>query len=465
MKGLFWRIFLTFWTITVLTLVIGTTYIFMSEQTPPQMRLQEIRDIKVAEMERALSLYGQSIAAARTQGQEIQRLQQQYAAIYQFELLHSSYDGIPLSLIPGTARELVERSRETGRPEWAQQREKLWVALPERAELPAVVALTYLPDNAITLVGSLKAFLPLLIRRLPVEGTISLIACWFLAWQFTRPIRQLREATHKLAAGDWQTRVVPAVGGRNDEIGALARDFDQMAQELSDSSFAQQRLFRDISHELRSPLARLNIALELAKQNSVYEQQMPLERIEVEADRINELIGELLKLSQMEREAEVLDHEPMELDAVVRRVVDDGRFEAQRRGQGVCLQECDAVTLCGVATLMHRALDNVVRNAIRYSRQGTDVEVSLTSTEQGIRITVRDYGPGVPEGELEHIFRAFYRVGTARDRKSGGYGVGLALAQRVIQLHGGQIHARNADGGGLEIVIDLPPKEGVLVSA
>ncbi|MDA8387880.1 MAG: ATP-binding protein [Nitrospiraceae bacterium] len=301
--------------------------------------------------------------------------------------------------------------------------------------------------------------------HLLVSFIIGGIVSYGLAWRLTAPVGRLREATHQLAAGNLKARAGAELGARNDEIGALARDFDGMAGRIESLVAAQQRLIRDISHELRSPLARLRVALELARQKNLPDEAAgPLDRIEREAERLNDLIAELVTLTLLESGAERLERSVVDLPALVREVAADADFEARggmKRALKVLVNgEGPIGSIRGSEEMLRRAVENVVRNALRYTPEGGQVEIALERTRKDGRphfiISVRDHGPGVPEGALKEIFRPFYRVTDARERLTGGAGIGLAITERAVHLHGGQVTARNADGGGLLVEIDLP---------
>lgn len=282
----------------------------------------------------------------------------------------------------------------------------------------------------------------------------AVVVCWLLALYLTSPIRKLRRATNRLAEGQLDTRVAAEVGRRRDEISDLARDFDEMAERIESLITSQQRLNRDISHELRSPLARLNVALEIAKQKSSRETQPILDRIEGESTRLNEMIGRLLTLAQLESGAVDVERVRVDLAELVRDVAADADFEAKAKGKHVEVSEITPCTVVGSENLLRSAVENVLRNAVRYTGEGTVVDVSLTARNGHAVVTVADHGGGVPDGELTNIFRPFYRIGEARERKTGGIGLGLAIAHRAVQAHKGKITARNANGG-LQIDIEL----------
>jgi two-component system, OmpR family, sensor histidine kinase CpxA len=303
-------------------------------------------------------------------------------------------------------------------------------------------------------------------RGMPVPGLIiavlsSGLVCYFLAWYMTMPVARLRAATQQLAAGDLTARAGNPNSRRGDDIAGLVRDFDTMAGRLETLVKAQSRLLNDISHELRSPLARLNVALGLARQRSGPESASMLERIELEASRLNELIGRLLTLARLEDGEQRVPPTPVLLDEVVLNVAEDAEFEAQARH---CHVRSDIPAgswgVRGEASLLHSAIENVVRNAIRYTREGTTVEIHLERSESSNRaeavVSVTDCGSGVPPDALEKLFQPFYRLDDDRGRQTGGVGLGLAITERAVRFHGGRVAAFNRAEGGLRVEIHLP---------
>jgi two-component system sensor histidine kinase CpxA len=282
----------------------------------------------------------------------------------------------------------------------------------------------------------------------------AVLLCWALARYLSSPIGKLRKATQKLADGDLQTRVATGIGRRRDELADLARDFDVMAERIESLITSQQRLSRDISHELRSPLARLNVALEIAKQKSNAETAPMLDRMEIESTRLNDMISRLLTLAKLESGAEEVEPVRIDLAELVKDVAADADFEARAKGRSVEVSSADACNVPGSENLLRSAIENVLRNAVRYTAEGTQVDVSLAATNGVAIIRVSDQGGGVPDEELANLFRPFYRVGEDRTRKTGGIGLGLAIAERAVKAHKGTISAKNA-AGGLLIEITL----------
>ena len=297
--------------------------------------------------------------------------------------------------------------------------------------------------------------LQLFIVRLAVAILVSGLVCWLLARYLTRPLNVLQAATHRLAAGDLGVRVGATIAGRRDEIADLGADFDRMAIRLESLLEAQRRLLRDVSHELRSPLARMQVALELARRRG-RGAEAELGRIAQEAQRLEDMVGQLLSLMRLESGATLTVTDTVDLAALLDSVARDAAFEAENRGRRVVVTASAPATIQGDSELLRSALENLVRNAVRHTHENTAVELSLSLTAKGITIAVRDYGPGVPQADLPHLFDPFFRVEDARDRGSGGYGLGLAIAARAVRVHGGDIEACNIVGGGLSVLIQLP---------
>ncbi len=282
----------------------------------------------------------------------------------------------------------------------------------------------------------------------------AIVVCYGLALYLTAPIRKLREATQKLAAGDLKTRVATRVVRRRDELADLARDFDVMAERIESLITSQQRLTQDISHELRSPLARVNVALELVRQKATPEMRPMLDRIETESERLNEMIARILTLAKLESGTDDYERRRIDLTELIRDVAADADFEAQSKGKSVVVGSADNCSVMGSDNLLRSAIENVLRNAVRYTAQDTAVNVSVEAVNGHAIVKVADHGGGVPEDELANLFRPFYRVGEDRTRRTGGIGLGLAIAERAVTAHKGLISAVNLNGG-LQVEISL----------
>jgi signal transduction histidine kinase len=284
---------------------------------------------------------------------------------------------------------------------------------------------------------------------------ISLLAsglCLLLTLHITRPLGKLRHAASDIAAGKLKTRVKPELGRRQDEIGTLGADFDRMAEQIESLVTAQRDLLGDVSHELRSPLSRLIVALSLLKQAGKDEAKEYESRIGLEAERLDKLIGQLLTLTRIDSGVDSSLRETFDLTNLAQEVAADGDFEAKVHQRAVRFVASDSCSMTGVAELIRSAIENVVRNAIRHTPPGTVVDVTIERRGSFALLRVSDCGPGVPPEMLEKIFLPFHRV----DNKNSGAGLGLAIADRVIKTHHGNITAYNARGGGLVVEIQLP---------
>lgn len=288
---------------------------------------------------------------------------------------------------------------------------------------------------------------------------MAVLLCYGLAYYLTSPVRGLQRAVEQFGKGDLSAR---APAGRRDELGKLARTFNQMADRIQTLVTAERRLLMDISHELRSPLARLGVAIELARGGA--DTDASLDRIQKEGDRLNELVGELLEVTRAEGDPAQRKHELIRIDELLAEIVEDSELEASAAGSALKLAVGGQATVEGDPELLRRAIENVIRNAIRYSPAGEPIEVGLIIADGLARIIMRDHGPGVPEEALALLFEPFYRVDSHRNRESGGVGLGLSIARRAVELHRGVIRAKNAQPG-LCVEIELPVAPGKIANA
>jgi two-component system OmpR family sensor kinase len=284
---------------------------------------------------------------------------------------------------------------------------------------------------------------------------VSAVICFFLARYLTAPVDRLRDATQRIAAGDLNVRVLPSLKGRTDDLGLLAADFDAMAERVRSLIESKQQLLRDVSHELRSPLARLQLALSLAQRGDTGT-SANLARIGREADRLEQLIARALLLARLERPVLGIETEHLDVAALLEEIVADVAIEADARRSHVDLKTTGKLELMGDREALRSAFENVLRNAVRYSPTGSQLNVDAQRIAASIQVEFTDQGPGVPEKDLALIFEPFYRVDPARGRAEGGEGLGLAIAARAVALHRGSIEARNVQGAGLSIRIVLP---------
>jgi two-component system, OmpR family, sensor kinase len=292
-------------------------------------------------------------------------------------------------------------------------------------------------------------------RILGIALVVSAFASWWLAQHLSAPIRRMQEGARALAGERLDVRVSAGLDGRKDEVAVLAREFDAMADRLRANRSALTRLLGDISHELRSPLARMRLALGLARQPSA-DTARQLDRMEREIERLDVLISQVLKLARLNGTDIPFEREPFDVDEMIDEVVRDAAFEGTAKGCKVQTVGAAHSVVSGNRELLRSAIENVLRNAVRYSPQGAAVEVAVERSAAGLTISVRDRGPGVPAGELERIFEPFYRVAESRDRDSGGEGIGLAITSQVMKAHGGTARADNRAGGGFEVQLNLP---------
>jgi two-component system, OmpR family, sensor histidine kinase CpxA len=449
MKSLFWRIFLSFWIAQALIIVLAISITLVLRP-----RSSTWESLRATTLNDAVAAYEQGgDAQLRKYLEELEQTQHVRAYLFNeegTELSHRTppdwairiasggprvpHDGF---MIPAPPVQRDSRSSSDGR-----HRYTLVMGLPPGPRM-------FLGPRGMPM------------RWLILAIICSGLVCYLLSWYMTKPIVRLRAAARQLAAGDLSARTGAPGMGRRDEVSGLMRDFDAMAERLQILMKAQSRLLNDISHELRSPLARLNVALGLARQRANSESTDMLERIELEASRLNELIGRILTLARLEDGEQQVPQTPVPLDELVLNIADDAEFEAQARQCHV-----EAVipegnwSVCGNASLLHSAVENVVRNAIRYTQEKTSVKINL-AREQGDKgpeavLNVSDSGPGVPPDSLSKLFEPFYRIDDARGRLTGGVGLGLAITERAVRFHGGKVSAHNRPEGGLQIEIRLP---------
>jgi signal transduction histidine kinase len=315
-------------------------------------------------------------------------------------------------------------------------------------------------------VFSNRSFLGL-VRELGFKTLLGLLAillvggpfCYLLARHIANPIVRLSEAAGRIADGWLDTRSDQSTRSRRDEIGHLGVSFDRMAERIESLVHGQQRLFGDISHELRSPLARLSVAEGLLWQCPPEERAEYLDRIALEVEHLDQLIGQLLTLARIDSGADSSRKERVELSSLVQEVAVDGNFEAQAKCCAVRVDSEDLCATTGAREQLRRAIENVVRNAIRYTQPSTDVEITIrkqrASALSSAVIQVRDHGPGVSSEHLEKIFLPFYRIPSINGEPTSGAGLGLAITERIVRMYGGSVSATNALDGGLIVNLEL----------
>lgn len=454
MRSLFLKIFFYFLLIILLvaTAVVALTY-FRDQEFPPLAHQGFAR--------RAITEYGrEAIRAYETSGiAAVDRFSEKLLADSGIELILFGPQGQLLSRRPVSrhVQHMAARARRSGEVVLPGRGMRNGLAATVRGgtggDYVVAITLPQRPAPADLIKGLTHGLLG---GQLLILLLVTTAVCFVLARSLAAPIGRLRQATRRFAAGDLTTRLGTQVRG-SDELAGLAQDFDEMATKIEALVSAQQQLLRDLSHELRSPLARLGVALELARQQAgAPTQQKALDRIALEAERINEMIGQLLGLTRMSSPVNEQTFSRFDLHELLRQLVADAAYEASARQVEVQLHSPGPAPITGAQQLLARALENVIRNAVKYTADASRVLVSLEPEKSCWVIRVTDQGQGVPDTALENIFEPFYRVADARDRQSGGTGIGLAIAQRAIQLHHGTIVARNLPPGGLQIEIRLP---------
>jgi signal transduction histidine kinase len=276
------------------------------------------------------------------------------------------------------------------------------------------------------------------------------LVCWALAVSIASPLRDLARSVDRFGRGELFLRLNSR---RRDEIGELSRSFDRMADRIGTLLGAERRLLQDVSHELRSPLARMSFAVELARRPD--KREFAIERMKSEIERLSDLVSSLLEVTRSEVDPNVRKRDTFPIAGLVQEVAEDCRIEADAHRCRLAVETRVDPCICGDRELLRRAFENIVRNAIRYAPGGSAVEIRLDSTGPSALARVRDYGEGVPEEYLDKLCQPFFRVDGSRNSSTGGVGLGLAIAQRAIRLHNGQLLVANAHPG-LEVSIELP---------
>lgn len=450
MHRLFWKIFLSFW--AALILFAGATMLAASHYLD-QMRAQnEVTSPR--ERMRSYVVEGQGIAdrkgleGLKTWLRELDRRE-----VVPWLLVNAGGEDLLGRPVPGRIGERLARHAERPR----HMRGRFWprpvIRLPNRSEYFLI------PDFRSVTLGRVLQRPRVIALPLILAAMVSGLVCFLLSRYLTAPIGRLRRATEAYAAGDLSERVAPALGSRQDEIADLARAFDRMARHLQELISSQRQLLSDVSHELRSPLARVQVALGLARRRAEGRAEAEFDRIENETERLNELIGQLLSLARLEAGVTPASNEIVDIAELLATVASDADFEARAANRRAEIIRTAPVQIRGNAELLRSALENIVRNAIRYTPEGTAVDLSMDhnpSRPDEAIIKIRDRGTGVPEEMIPRLFEPFVRVGDARDRASGGYGLGLAIAEKAVRMQGGRLSARNAPDGGLCVTVVLP---------
>lgn len=447
-RSLFLKIFLWFWATVIATgIALVITFIFQPGSVPSQWHTT-LTDTARFSAVTAVDLFdAQGTPAASAYIDHIGQ---------QAHLLACLFDESG-AVISGsrcdTFADIVPRAVASDSPAFSMKYGIARVALKMRAKNGrTLIYATELPAGPRAAIGFRRSVIAL---RWCVALLVSGFICYLLTRYLTAPILRLREAAQRLAGGDLSTRAAAGMDRRQDEIGSLVRDFNSMAARIEGLVTRQRQLIYDISHELRSPLARLNVALDLARQRKGNDPAF--DHMERDMEGFNQMIGRLLTVARLDTTAPPVSMTRVDLTEMVAQIVHTADFESRERDGAIRLVAEENYFVEGNAELLHSAIENVIRNAIAYNTPGKPVEVHLNAQGSAamIRLLVRDYGPGVPEAELTSIFQPFYRVAAERNPQSGT-GLGLTITDRVVRAHGGTICARNAAPHGLEIEILLP---------
>ena len=467
MRTMFVKLFFWFWLATILSGIVFFLLAFNLRLAPMHNeRMRHYDSERNRILSQALTLYGRSAAAAREREGAASEVSVATPGKVADDMKAFLFAGDGSALSAGATPQLSDAVRRVveagvagvpGRDAAAGgARDVIVVRVQGPSGKPYLAATQASPGPPHREPPGHFPFPPEFLLQMLITFVISGAVCYLLSWRITAPVRRLRAAAQGLADGDLASRVALSREGAGDELSDLGRDFNLMAARIEKLVTSHKQLVRDVSHELRSPLARLNVALGIARKESPPSAETALDRIELEGERLNQLIGELLTLSQLEGGA-AGERSEVDLSALADEVVLDADFEACASNRRVNFSPAPGFLLQGDRELLRRALENVVRNAVRYTEQGSVVEVSLERESDSLAVLrVRDFGPGVPQDQLCDIFRPFYRVAQARDRQSGGTGIGLAISEKTVTLHGGTISARNLPDAGLEVEIRLP---------
>ena len=434
MGRLFWKFFIFIW-IGQLTTILGVSIVWILHHNENQKRgsLDNIPSALIVE------------SAAKTL---------QFGGVDALQSLLKSKENVPVYAVNEAGQELL------GRPVLADTIAQARSRLNNETDISSVKLIDI--SGKTLLIFSAEDSLPpknpprRLFPWVPIiAATIaSLIFASLLASYFSKPIRHLRSGFESVASGNFEVDLNSIMGGRRDDLADLGRDFDRMTNQLRTLIEGQRRLLHDISHELRSPLARLQVAIGLARQQPD-KAESTMVRIERESARMDHLVGELLTLSKVEAGLADSMKEHIDPEELLADIVDDAQFEAKAQGKDVQLVGRVNTSIQGNAELIHRAIENVIRNAIKHSPSGSSVIVSISESNSQLQISILDSGVGVVEAELELIFEPFFRSNT-NGNSADGHGLGLAIARRVIDAHHGSIRASNRATGGLCVEMLIP---------
>jgi signal transduction histidine kinase len=461
MTRLYLKIFLTFWLITAI-IIVGTTVVVHWFDVTPDGNLQNVHlkhDEEPAKrllFQMAGSIINRNVGDIR---KDIRALPA-WSSPFIFALDNNNQDLLNRMLPPGVLMIAEQLNAKHPYDKIQDRNRKLfgrYITLNDGDVIKLITIADGLdegPDRDIIWELFINNIWPLLLVSTLVSGS----ACFFLARHFTSSIKRLQDTIQRVARGDLSARVSKHFSGRKDEIAGLGRDFDQMTARLEKAMLEQKRLIKDVSHELRTPLARLQFALALAQQRSQGVVDSELERIKQAADYLGNIITEILSLPVHDQQGWQLD-DTLDLVSLLQSIISDYEQMASEKSiriHFVCQREEALVATYG--NMLVGVFENILRNAIHYTPANghIDVEISYKLYENIFSIVIADSGTGVPDELLGDIFQPFFRTDSARDRESGGHGLGLAIAHRSVTLHYGKIWAENKATGGLKITVEIP---------
>lgn len=451
MRSLYWKIFVSFWLATILIIVTTawvTSQIVQKSSQPAreQMFMDSYANAAVATFESgrrsALLKWLNQIGLSR------------HMSIY---LLSSTGEIVGAQAPPDNVKKVAENLIKDQLSEGIFTSGKLIVSheiLSTSGKFYRLAAVSEKPISYFVQIPWAG-----LTIRLTLAIFMSGLICYLLSIYLTKPLRSLGMAAKSIATGKLYTRVGHFRGHNKDEIAELSNDFDRMAEQLETLVSSKERLLQDISHELRSPITRLNIAIELGKNKTKHLADNEFNRMALESSRLNTLIGEILDFARLDKSTTDLHLTNTDLPSLLSEIIQDANYEFGSDPTRIVAGTIEACQLLIDKRLIHRAVENIVRNALHYSSVDPQVYISLqyNDSKDHIYIDIKDNGPGVPEDQLEKIFNPFYRVDTSRTKQTGGYGLGLAIASRAVALHHGEVFAKNnKDEGGLLVRIILP---------
>ena len=440
MPRLFWKLFLALW-LSIMAFAVVVSWINQTVH-----RINTIED-PAAAFEDNLKRYNTRLARDLEEGGErkVKRTLNRLPAGMQSHIF----------VLDAQGRELLGRDRVLKRQKKTRTKISTSQLQDAKGQVYTLVSTGRRPPRALLAPGPTGVGM-----RLGVAAIISALVSLLLARYLAAPLGHLSRASRQFATGDLSVRVGAGLNRRQDEFGQLARDMDEMAGRLEQLQRANQRLLRDVSHELRSPLARLRVALEIARNKDRSMVADELDRIELESERLAKLVDEVLSLLRESSGAGELKLSEFDLANLLQDLVETVNYEISDGGEPIAMQLHPPLHLHADRELLWRVFENLLRNAMIHSGEAVGIQVRARQIDgDQIMVSVSDSGPGIDEAQIENIFEPFFRIDEARNRNSGGHGLGLAIAASAVRRHDGRISASNRQEGGLEVCVVLPQKQ------